>query len=176
MTKETKMSTEETEGTPRIRAAWATATEQLDVGFPQPLSSADVVDRLLILDLVNHYGWTYDERRIDVMRAIFTADGVFEGSFWGEQSAPPSNGIEAIIEWQEYWMGQQTDQRRHLLSNVIVKEQTAERAVVLANMAITSSEGTTAALAATGFYRFTLRKEESQWRIERLFAGFDGPF
>ena len=160
----------------KARAAWATTEGHLDFGAGAPADISSLADRLAILDVVQRYGWTYDERRLDVMQELYSEDTVFHGAIWGQPLIEPAVGIEAVLSWQRGWMDQQSDQRRHLITNLLVEEQQSDRAIVLAYMTITSADPTSVQLVATGFYRFTLVRAAGRWLIQDTFAAFDVPF
>lgn len=84
-------------------------------------------------------------------------------------------GRDTVVKWLSDIMESQDDQRRHVVSNVIIESISAERAVIVTYLAIFSAK-VTAELATTGFYRFDLEKQDSVWRISHIFDGLDRPF
>ncbi len=159
-----------------MRAAWASRGGHLD--FDPRGVSAELPDglRARLRELIHLYAWTYDERQIELMRALYTEDATYGGSFWGEEVLKPIQGVDAIIEWQEYWMGTQTDQRRHFMANDFVSSFDGTRATVIVNVMITSADAERGAYVASGFYRFGFVNRNDEWRIEQIFAGFDSAF
>ena len=67
----------------------------------------------------------------------------------------------------------QTEQRRHNLVNMVFHRADADTAAVWANLMLTSNAGGSATVIATGFYTFTLRHAEGEWRIAKVFVGLD---
>jgi hypothetical protein len=140
------------------------------------VSSEQLKDRLLVLDVINRYGWSYDERDLDALGRAFTTDAVFDGNVAGSFPVGPYKGREAIVDWLKEHMAAQDDQRRHTILNHIVVAQTESTAVVNTYLVLTSVAERQARLVTTGFYKFELEKLDGGWAISHIFAGFDSPF
>ena len=87
-------------------------------------------DRLMIIETLNRYGWCYDSRDLQLLGGTFANSDTFaielsETDTWG-----PYTGRSQIVEWLAAVMEQQTDQRRHCISNFIVRTLLPELAVV----------------------------------------------
>ncbi len=139
-----------------------------------PRTLQELADRDLARESVLRYSYAYDERRLDVLRSLLTADAKFSISISGAE-VQTQEGRDTVVEWLSDIMDSQDDQRRHMVSNVIIEEISADRAVVVTYLAVFSVRET-AQLATTGFYRFSLEKHESVWRISHIFDGLDRPF
>jgi hypothetical protein len=156
---------------------WGRSNGFVDVGVTVAELSADQVrDRLLILDVVNRYGWSYDERDLGSLERTFTADAVFDGSVAGSFPVGPYEGRDAIIEWLKGHMESQHDQRRHGTINPTFVSQTDSTATVNAYLILTSVADGQARLVTTGFYIFDLKKTDGAWAISHAFGGFDSAF
>jgi uncharacterized protein (TIGR02246 family) len=136
-----------------------------------------VADRLAIAELIARYGWGYDERDLDTLADCFTADGVWEGSLMGADGVGPHQGREAVVAFLTDFWGVQTDQRRHIFTNVVVTDLSGDRATAHAYLLLTASTGGTMTPVTNGPYRFEVRRDgDGVWRMARLVAGFDAPF
>ena len=156
---------------------WGRSNGFVDVGVSATQLSADEVkDRLLVLDVVNRYGWSYDERDIDSLRRTFAADAVFDGNVAGSTPVGPYEGRDAILVWLEGHMAAQAEQRRHTLLNPIFVSQTESSVVVNTYLVLTAVAAGQARLVTTGFYKFELAKRDGVWVISRVFGGFDRAF
>lgn len=167
--------TEPAETAPR-RPAWAHTGGYLSLRGPQPVTDDihTLADREYAKDTALRYSYAYDERRIEVLRELFTPEARFSISIAGSGDLTVV-GREAIISWLGDIMHSQADQRRHLVSNVIVEEITPASAVVVTYLAVYSVDDT-ATLATTGFYRFELVRQSGIWRIDHILDGLDLPF
>lgn len=145
---------------------------------PGPVSSGDpAIDRILIMDRIFRYGWSFDERNIDGLGECFTEDGIWEGWVMGTDHVGPFNGRTAIQEFMgEFWPNQR-DQRRHVFTNVIVDNCTGTTAQAHAYLLLMSSMDAATSAVTVGPYRFDLVKDEGGvWRLSRLRGGWDSPF
>jgi hypothetical protein len=163
--------------TPRPEPGWATTAGHVRVGaLGADHDARRAADRVLIGERIHRYGWGYDERNRDLLADCFTADGVWEGNIMGVDGVGPFVGRDAVVAFlTEFWTVQ-TDQRRHLFTNVIVDELTDEDALAHAYLLLTAATGDAMSPVTTGPYRLMMRKDDGCWRIAHLLAGFDAPF
>ncbi|GHE71589.1 hypothetical protein GCM10014715_27030 [Streptomyces spiralis] len=56
---------------------------------------------------------------------------------------------------------------------MVFRRADADTAVVWSYLMLTTNAGGSPALVSTGFYTFTLRHTEGEWRIARLLVGLD---
>jgi hypothetical protein len=156
--------------------AWAHAGGFLSLEAPRavPTTLQEIADRDLARESALRYSYAYDERRLDVLHALLTPDAKFSISISGGEVHTES-GRETVIEWLSGIMDGQDDQRRHLVTNVIIDDITDSTAVVVTYLAVYSVRET-AQLATTGFYRFELAKEGPIWLVSHIFDGLDRPF
>jgi hypothetical protein len=141
-----------------------------------PSDAPEAADRLLIIERIYRYCWGYDERRLEQLSACFTEDAIWEGSVLGKVRIGPFVGRAKIVDWLAGFWPHQHDQRRHMILNTIVEEQTKSSATTLSYLILASSNSTAVAVETTGFYKVKCRRSESVWQIEHLLAGFDAPF
>jgi hypothetical protein len=148
----------------------------------KPLVSAQqagaAIDRELIAERVARYGWAYDERDREGLGDCFTEDGVWEGQIMGIEPVGPFDGRAAIVEFLTGFWDEQSDQRRHVFTNVVLDDVGQDTATAHAYLILLgSSEASMTALTA-GPYRFELLRDPADgvWRLKRLAAGFDAPY
>lgn len=161
----------------RPEPAWGRSTEHTRV---QPLTaearSTQAIDRLLIAERIYRYGWAFDERDRAGLGDCFTDDGVWEGLIMGLDRVGPFEGRGAIEEWLAQFWVEQSDQRRHVFTNVVIDELDGSRATAHAYLILLASANATMTPLTAGPYRLSMVKEQEVWRIARLTAGFDAPF
>jgi SnoaL-like domain len=157
--------------------AWAHACGLLDLKEScRPVNPDALADRLLCMERIARYCWAYDERRLDLLAACFIDDGIWEGNVLGRVPVGPFTGRARIGKWLSGFWPHQKDQRRHMLLNTIVEDQTSDSVLTLSYLQLLSSDSKRVQLETTGFYRVRYAKDQDQWRIARLTAGFDAPF
>ncbi|MFN0089131.1 MAG: nuclear transport factor 2 family protein [Acidimicrobiales bacterium] len=161
----------------RPSPAWAARTGHVTLAPARPAGATEeALDRLLIAERIYRYGWAYDERNRDQLADCFTDDAVWEGSMMGLDAIGPMKGREAVMEFLTEFWAQQSDQRRHIFTNVIVEELSAAAAVAHAYLLLTASANDTMTPVTAGPYRLELVKQAGVWRLARLAGGFDAPF
>ncbi|MFN0028540.1 MAG: nuclear transport factor 2 family protein [Acidimicrobiales bacterium] len=163
---------------PQPSPAWARHAGRVTVA-PQTADTdpARTADRLMIAERIARYGWGYDERDRALLADCFTADGVWEGSVMGGDPVGPFVGRDAVADFLAEFWAIQTDQRRHVFTNVVVESIAGDRAVAHAYLILTASAEATMNVVTNGPYRFELLREtDGVWRMTKLSAGFDAPF
>jgi hypothetical protein len=166
-----------TDATPGPQPGWAAGAGHAAVQRQQAdRDPCRAADRLMIAERISRYGWGYDERDVELLADCFTADAVWEGSMFGTDRVGPHVGREAVVRFLTGFWAVQSDQRRHLFTNIVVDELSETAAVAHAYLLLTASAGGTMTPVTNGPYRLTLRNEAGNWRIEHLLAGFDAPF
>ena len=157
--------------------AWAHTAGILNLGEAVRADGPDAaMDRALITERIARYCWSYDERQLDLLAGCFTEDAVWDGNVLGVIPIGPFVGREKIRDWLSEFWPHQHDQRRHMLLNTIVEEQTGETATTLSYLLLMASTGDVASIESMGFYKVQYRREGEKWLISHLNAGFDKPF
>ncbi len=155
---------------------WARSTDHVTGGTPQRVDAGTVADRLAIAERVYMYGWGYDERDRQLLADCFTEDGTWEGRIMGTDNVGPFVGRDALVDFLTAFWDEQTDQRRHIFTNVVVSDLTDTSGVAHAYLMLTASTGGEMKPVTNGPYRMEMRNDAGIWRISRLAAGFDAPF
>jgi hypothetical protein len=160
----------------RPMPAWGSGGGLLDIS---PSGGADVPASLVVevQQLVHRYAWGSDERIPELLARCFTDDAVWEASVMGETRVGPFVGRDRVLDWFTRFWPVQKDQRRHVLTNLIV--ETGGESGPLTAFALMQVYGATRARSAfetSAFCRFELRRVDGRLAISRLTAGFDSPF
>jgi ketosteroid isomerase-like protein len=157
--------------------AWGSAGGFLQINqSTKDLDSDLALDRILIIDRIHRYAWAFDERRIDALNNCFTDDAVWEGNTQGVTPVLPFKGRTTITDWLSGFWAHQTDQRRHVMLNIVVDNQSADKADALVSLMLTAASQSKLEIVLTSFYKLHLEKESDIWRIAHLFEGFDVDF
>jgi hypothetical protein len=171
----TEVEVMETTSSHATKPGWAHEAQAVSLGSVKAVADAgSLADRLLVHETLARYAWAYDERRLDVLRDVFTEDGSYVALVPGVEPVG-SEGRERLVPWLAEIMEGQRDQRRHVLANLVIEELTDTHCVAMCYSILFASD-TEARLVAPGFYRAELRKEDGKWRIAQLRNGLDRPF
>lgn len=167
--------TEQLNGTPA--QAWAHREGLVHL---RPLAAGawtpeTVQARLQIAETFNRFAIGHDEFRIDVVLSCFTEDATFCVAEGHAEPFATHRGRPAIGAALTSTIGQQGDQRRHLIANITVEHLDAATASVLAYGLVSAvGAGSELRLGASVLYVADLVLEaDGCWRFTRFFIGMD---
>jgi hypothetical protein len=167
--------TEQPDGTPV--QAWAhreglVHLRPLEAGAWTPET---VQARLQIAETFNRFAIGHDEFRIDVVLSCFAQDATFCVAEGHAEPFATHRGRAAIGAALTSTIGQQRDQRRHLIANITVEHLDATAASVLAYGLVSAvGGGFELRLGASVLYVADLVLEaDGCWRFTRFFIGMD---
>ena len=132
--------------------------------------------KLAIHDLLARSAYALDERHVDMLEGTFTEDASFEIDIKGVDGTMSFEGRDAIMGLMTDSMAEQTDQRRHVVTNVFFEEVGEERARLISNITITSVEHGQIRLVTSGLYRDEVVLQDGGWRIARRRIELDMPY
>jgi hypothetical protein len=157
--------------------AWGHACGLLALDAAAHVDAAQLPDRVLLADRMSRYCWAFDERRPDLLSDCFTGDATWKAHLTGASVIGPFSGRDAVVEFMlGFWPGQ-ADQRRHMVTNVVVQDQGPLAATVLSYHLVMSASRAGITPVTCGFYNARMTRDgDGQWRIRRLVAGYDIPF
>ncbi|HMH91599.1 MAG TPA: nuclear transport factor 2 family protein [Streptosporangiaceae bacterium] len=146
----------------------------------RPLEAASwtaetIAARLQIAETFYRFAIGHDEARIDVVMSCFAADGVLQVAQGHAEPFTTRRGRAAIGAELGHVIGQQHDQRRHLISNVVVERLGDADASALAyGLVSAAGPGYGLRLGASVIYAADLAREaDGCWRFTRFFIGMD---
>lgn len=149
----------------------------MDVQRTRPPRDAEsLADRLAIIETIQSYGWSVDERRMDLFADLLTEDARFDIVIAGVGPAETPTGRGPITQWMSDYMDALDFQMRHRMGNVLVTEQDADAASAVSYMQLTSTTPERVEVMTTALYSWKLAKEGDVWRISLISAAFDRTF
>lgn len=121
-------------------------------------------DKFAIQELFARCAYAYDERKERLLADCFTTDAVFTLRIAGGDLVGPFEGRESIMGLMTGSMAEQTDVRRHVVSNLFFEEEGAEP-VAISGLTLIATENEDIQLLSAGIYRDVVTKQEGIWRI-----------
>ena len=85
----------------------------------------------------------------------------------------PFEGREAIMGLMTGSMAEQTDVRRHVVSNIIFTELSDDRASVISNLTLFATENGEIQLMSAGIYRDTCARVDGTWVLAERHLDLD---
>ena len=129
----------------------------------------DVADRAAIENLIYAYSFAYDNGAADAWFSLFTDDAVFVAGVPGE-GAVSFTGEGFRDFWRERMKEFATsgNMRRHLMSNILFLDQTADTAhVSVVGLLTNAKDGKTFSTVSSLNYEGWLAKGPQGWKIKR---------
>ena len=134
-----------------------------------------VEDKLEVHELLAKWAYAYDERDVAMLENCFTAGASFSMRIAGGDLVGPFEGREAIMALMTGSMDEQTDVRRHVISNIFFDES-AEVTTVVSNLTLVATQNGEIELLTAGVYRDEVVEEEGAWRVSRRHIELDKPY
>jgi ketosteroid isomerase-like protein len=128
-------------------------------------------DRDTIEQLFSTYAWGIDAREFELLNEVFTEDASFSVKIAGEV-ALAVEGRKQVVDLIATTTREQTDQRRHNVSNLYLEGDDRANA----NLTLLVVEGGTLETKSCGVYRTTLAEEGGKVRFRTMALSLDVPF
>jgi SnoaL-like domain len=135
-----------------------------------------MADRDAIEQLFSDYGWPMDSREWPVLGDTFTEDAEFTIVITGGDTIGPLQGRDAIVEFCSTTVNAQTDQRRHVITNIRLapeKDTEAEVTAILTLIVVTDGA---LEVKSSGLYRTRAVLDGDRWRFARMHLTLDLAF
>ena len=131
--------------------------------------------KLAIHELLGRAAYAYDERDMALLESSFASGATMSMRIAGGDLIGPFEGRDAIMQLMRNAMSEQTDVRRHVISNIFFEAE-SRQPVVVSNLTLLATENGEAALLAAGVYRDTVIEEDGSWRILKRHVELDSPY
>jgi len=162
---------------PAFGTGWGHAHGLARVTPPHvPQGPDQALDRILIHEVIAAYCWSVDEEQYELMTSVLTEDFVFQGCIAGVAPLDHLTRAADLVSWLQAWQTTRSDQLRHVVTNIVVTDQTESTADAYGYVTLNSATPESQTPLATAFYRFTLTKHNGHWRIAAIYSGYDRAF
>ncbi len=132
-----------------------------------------MTDRNAIENVLASWALGYDERDVPRMANCFTADAVMTMDIGGSEQMGPYEGHAEVMKHFTDHHAIQTDQRRHVTTNVVIDDATATSATVTSYLSLLVTDEGSTRLQATGVYRDQFVVDGGSWKIRRRHLDLD---
>lgn len=133
-------------------------------------------DKQAISELLSRSAYALDMRLADMLAACFAEDAQFTLKIADAELVGPFVNRDGIMALMTGSFEEQTDQRRHVVSNVFFESEGADRATVVSNLTLMGTEAGTIRLISAGVYRDEVLKRDGQWQLYRRHLDLDLPY
>ena len=137
--------------------------------------SINFEEKLEIHELLSRAAYAYDERQIGVLEKCFAEQANFSMRIAGGGLIGPFESKSGIMSLMTESMAEQTDVRRHVISNIFF-DVADDKTVVISNLTLMATENESIQLLSSGVYRDHVMKENGQWCIANRYLELDKPY
>ena len=135
-----------------------------------------MADKQGVTELLNRAGVAYDVGDSDFLSDMFAPDGaVFEMTISGGDPIV-FEGSQAIAELFSGAMQEQTDQRRHVVTNLYFENETDAAITAISYLVLISVENGKLSVLSTGIYTDHCVLVDGHWKIQRRSLALDLPY
>ena len=135
-----------------------------------------MADKQAIAEILGRLGWAYDSGNLDYFEAVYAPDGRFTVSIAGMGQVGDYRSIENIMVLYRGAKASQTDQRRHVVTNIFFSEEAADTATAVSYLTLLATkDGVTKTLSA-GVYTDKFVRLAGAWRIQHRDLSLDAPY
>jgi 3-phenylpropionate/cinnamic acid dioxygenase small subunit len=131
-----------------------------------------VENKLGIHELLGRAAYAYDESNIKMLEASFSEKSSFTMRIAGGELVGPFEGRDAIIALMTKSMAEQTDVRRHIISNIFFEDSDIDIKVI-SNLTLIATENGKIKLLTSGIYYDTVVVEGGDYRLARRHIELD---
>lgn len=132
----------------------------------------DVRDVLDIHDLIYTYAAANDDRDLEAIAACFESSGSFGLQVAGEEPLGPFSGA-AMMEFFAGMLGVQSDQRRHVITNVRVREIAAAEFEVKSYFSLIVTDAGSTQVLTAGEYTDVVRRNDGSVKFVKKMLQLD---
>jgi hypothetical protein len=135
-----------------------------------------MADRQAINDLFANYAWAMDARDFDLLAQVFHEDASFNIDIAGADPVGPFSPGPAVVEFISETTKGQTDQRRHVITNIRVAEESGSDATVTATLTLIVIDGGKLTVQSTGVYTAECIAGPNGMQFRKFDLALDLPF
>ncbi|MFW0783494.1 nuclear transport factor 2 family protein [Gordonia sp. CPCC 206044] len=129
-----------------------------------------------IENVLARYALAYDSGDMAAVEKVFASDAVLTLEITDGASVGPLNGIDEIMGLYRGAHESQTDQRRHITTNLAVEPLADDTVKTTSYLLITSAENGTLTPLSTGVYEDEWVRGGESWQLRRRHIALDLPY
>lgn len=133
-------------------------------------------DKLAVHELLSRSAYALDMRVADVLENCFTEDAQFTLKIADQDLVGPFVNRDGIMQLMTGSFEEQTDQRRHVVSNIFFESEGDQEAVVISNLTLFATEDGSIRLVSAGVYRDEVKAVGGEWQLHRRHLDLDLPY
>ena len=137
------------------------------------MQNLNAEEKQAISELLSRAAFAYDEKDIEMLSASFSVDAQFTMRIADGDLIGPFEGREGIMKLMIDSMDQQTDKRRHVISNIFFESSQDNNVSVVSNLTLFATENGEIQLLTAGIYHDSVVKINDNWEVYRRHLDLD---
>ena len=137
------------------------------------IQNLNAEEKQAISELLSRAAFAYDEKDIEMLSASFSVDAQFTMRIADGDLIGPFEGREGIMKLMIDSMDQQTDKRRHVISNIFFESSQDNIVSVVSNLTLFATENGEIQLLSAGIYHDSVVKINDNWEVYRRHLDLD---
>ena len=133
-------------------------------------------DRGAIEQLLSSYGMHHDRREFEALGRCFTDDATYAMVIPDAAQPIEKSGRAAIVDQIRFLKSDQTDQRRHVITNFVFSDVSADRVSVSSYLTVLSVRTHSLEVLTAGVYSDVVVRTKDGWRIAAKALHLDKTF
>ena len=137
----------------------------------------ELADKQAIGELLSRSAFGLDAKDLNLLEACFTKDAKFSLAIEGVPDVSRFTGLDEIMGLFRGALDAQTDERKHVISNVWYADTSNNAATVLSYLSLFATENGVTSLVTTGLYTDRVAKgSDGEWLIADRDLKLDRPY
>ena len=136
----------------------------------------DVADKIAVGELLARSAFGLDVKDLDQLDTCFTPDANFSLTIEGVPDVSRFAGRDEIMGLFRGALDAQTDERKHVISNIWYRAENPTSATVISYLSLFATENGLTVLVTTGLYTDEVVKVGDQWLIADRDLKLDRPY
>jgi 3-phenylpropionate/cinnamic acid dioxygenase small subunit len=135
-----------------------------------------MADKQLITQILGKLAWAYDSGNLQYFESVFAGDARFTLSIAGKGQVGDYRSLENIMSLYRGAQQSQTDQRRHVVSNVFFVEESDNTATVVSYLTLLATQAGLTRTLSSGVYTDRFELIDGEWRLRHRDLALDAPY
>lgn len=135
-----------------------------------------MADKQAVTELLNRAGVAYDIADTDFLTNMFADDGALFHMTIAGGDIIPFEGKDNIGKLFSDSLTEQTDQRRHVITNVYFKDETDTSITAISYLVLIAVENGALNVLSSGMYTDDVVLQGSDWKIQKRRLDLDLPY
>ena len=133
-------------------------------------------DKTAVAELLARSAYGLDMKDLTLLESCFSAEANFSLAIEGVEEVSKFSGRDEIMGLFKGALDAQTDERKHVISNIWYREEGEDAATVVSYLTLFATENGLTNLITTGLYTDGVAKVGTEWKVVDRDLRLDRPY